>query len=66
MENQIVTPAGGGGHPSDSRYRFLAMQLAVQLPRSEEDARHIYILLGKLIDNWVYIKEADGDYLDSA
>jgi hypothetical protein len=42
------------------------MQLAVQLPRGEQDARRIYLLLGDLIDNWVYIKEGDGDYLDSA
>jgi hypothetical protein len=42
------------------------MQLAVQLPRDEADARKIYLLLGELIDRWVYIEKGGKDYLDSA
>ena len=33
--------------------RMAAMQLAIQLPRDEKEARRIYELLGQLLNEWV-------------
>jgi len=41
--------------------RAQALALATQLPTNEDDARAVYVLLGELLEGWIYPPSASED-----
>jgi hypothetical protein len=54
MQNQIVTPAVGGGSYAERDLKIIALHMAALLPDNKDAALQTHDLLKALIDDWLY------------
>ena len=45
---------------TEQELKFMALQIAQQLPADFEDARKLHIYIGELIEQWLYLGDFPG------